>query len=1276
MQINRNDPCYCGSGKKFKKCCISKESQKDVFDSFNQNLYNAFNNPSISSQKFDSKAFFKEFNTAELLKTFAMLQVLPENHGKYLRIEDIQKQIILSDKGSKKPVDFVRLESFVSKNHARYLMEDPPENLFTQNIKTPVGNMLIFSGITEGQPFVLEQFLNVLVGDSPLLSDSFKTEALDSCLLLLMISNQIANHFKYERNLFVESTGNNLIHFPKNQDSIDYLKNSFSYSHTQIERIAKYLSCSPDLINDYVVDLKHEGFKSNDDNFNPIIYSPIVKLEDEYIIASPTNIVFACVNNVLKRAIHSDCLNTFLDYYSRNCWSYCCFAFRKMGYQRIGFDMPGNNISIPILEDVFIFDSQKIAYVSMLYDNGDSYNVAQPFSTYFGEGMEQGVTHRKSQVFNALKADIKFDKFDFFDINIVCGIGRPIGFAYERTSPKIERISFSINDLIVLEKSRKCHNLTLWNYVKALKKVNLTNPYFLDRITYFIENDESFYTSDEKIDYLILPVGNALSFKSKAFINSDEHLAIYSFKNLSQLLPVAREKLPGQLPIYSTKYYSPLFPFMVFTPCLGKGIWVKPIKDCNNPVTEKEFFDTELCIAIGYWFNEISSLIRGLADFESLNGIIIEIETTKLKELPDNISQTLDDEIIIESDQNKLIVKLNEHFYTYLFRSDNLAERILVKKLLQKVNEILGLRYIDSSLDDAKIEHILDTVIPIGLKKKIFLVVSDEEDIRIENIESMPLRKLSKYEVNSQIDDLGILLSPAPYAPKDIITLKEKTELVNLAVAHFKNELQQIADNCNNQHLLSVLITMYEASIQNREKFRLEANPMIECFGHHCNILEIVSKKNKKRVELSVSLRCLIEHIIAEPARGKESISVEDYDRLVAYMVNMINWGFISDSLRFNVADIDISLLPSGRIGTGKQFQEEVIYTYYDQKLNEDLFDYKNNVLEKLGDIPLKNEKPKTSKIDKQFKDAFEAEFEITYDNFLLIINESINSRNDWEEGYYKDTKHNFINQISEKCGLSTEIIDKFLMAFSLHNRGTVDNVTEFGFKNQDYFPWRFNRELSLLRRPILIVLLNEEEYVLFGFRTLLDFLSNLNSKILSGRFNAKSSLMNSFLRKVNDNNGKDFNIDVYNFLKRELNDSLVLKEIQINQKSKLLSTEDLGDLDILVIDFNKRKIIAIECKCINSSKTPYEMYLDFQKFIGGSKPWIPKVDKRDNWMKNNIEQISKLDKNLNNLSGFTFESIFLTNEAVPLPLVKDYNINYRFVTFYDVQRNKNIIFG
>jgi hypothetical protein len=30
MKIGRNDPCPCGSGKKYKKCCVNKLSEQEV----------------------------------------------------------------------------------------------------------------------------------------------------------------------------------------------------------------------------------------------------------------------------------------------------------------------------------------------------------------------------------------------------------------------------------------------------------------------------------------------------------------------------------------------------------------------------------------------------------------------------------------------------------------------------------------------------------------------------------------------------------------------------------------------------------------------------------------------------------------------------------------------------------------------------------------------------------------------------------------------------------------------------------------------------------------------------------------------------------------------------------------------------------------------------------------------------------------------------------------------------------------------------------------------
>ncbi|MED4986482.1 SEC-C metal-binding domain-containing protein, partial [Geobacillus stearothermophilus] len=30
MAIGRNDPCPCGSGKKYKKCCMNKQQEREI----------------------------------------------------------------------------------------------------------------------------------------------------------------------------------------------------------------------------------------------------------------------------------------------------------------------------------------------------------------------------------------------------------------------------------------------------------------------------------------------------------------------------------------------------------------------------------------------------------------------------------------------------------------------------------------------------------------------------------------------------------------------------------------------------------------------------------------------------------------------------------------------------------------------------------------------------------------------------------------------------------------------------------------------------------------------------------------------------------------------------------------------------------------------------------------------------------------------------------------------------------------------------------------------
>lgn len=82
------------------------------------------------------------------------------------------------------------LKSFFNKNYKHNYQEDPPENLFTENIMTPIGNKIIFPGLAQGQIYFLQQLINVLSMGG--FDNNILKRCLSPVLVLLTISDYIA----------------------------------------------------------------------------------------------------------------------------------------------------------------------------------------------------------------------------------------------------------------------------------------------------------------------------------------------------------------------------------------------------------------------------------------------------------------------------------------------------------------------------------------------------------------------------------------------------------------------------------------------------------------------------------------------------------------------------------------------------------------------------------------------------------------------------------------------------------------------------------------------------------------------------------------------------------------------------------------------------------------------------------------------------------------------------------------------------------------------------
>lgn len=1255
-KIGRNETCHCGSQLKYKKCCLNKTTKNISF------------NVNSNSKEED---FFSQFNKKELLATIALLKSLPQNHGKNIRLEEIQKKVLQTENQQNKSIDYKKLNEYLSKNYSFNYQEDPPENLFTENIMTPLGNMIVFPGVTEGQVYILQSLINVLSNKNSL-PDVFIKQALGMTFFLLIVSDLICTSLNYGRNLSYIDTDSNNIYFPDD----DFLNNNIKnliFNKQRLEKLFNRIHLDFSLIENFLIDVTKDDFKTNDPNENPLIFKPIIKIDDNYIIVSPTNLVFATVFNIYKLGVKHNCLDDLIKQLSKECWKQCNFILDNFGYKKINFKLIHNNL--PIYEGFYVFDTDKLAYVTYQFDDGKNYNSVYPLTPYFGEDIQNKILKHKKRTYNNLISDDDFKRYEIFNLNITLGIGRPTAIRFEVLDKKCYHLGLRMDELLILHKSNKLNNLTLYNFAKAKSEINLLNPFFLDNISMFIKNEESFYIDDNyRPDVLFVTIGNALDFKTEAIIKNNAHLGIYPIEEDFIFLPVERENLPANLPIYRTKNIDK-YSDKILSRAFDREIWIESSSDNDENEIDKNHFTTEICLAIAYWFNEIALSLNPYLKLNKIKPLIFKIDFDYIENILaefDKLDNSIDpfEQIIYSINKNVINIKLDSYFYKVIFRNDNLGEQLLIKRILYILSQIY-----DSNndpilnLDFKGIDVFIDNNIPVNQKKKLLFQISDI-DVRNnpKNLISYN-RKLSLYHINNQLDNLSKSLGYSDINKEIFLKEIEKENLLKSVIDHFQNLIKESVSKFDFEDVLTKLLGFYELIIFKREHGKFQLTPQIECFKNHCDIQKIISDDFKKNTQISLSVRCLIEYIITNPPKGSEFFNSNKFDETIALMNNIINWGFLYDEHIFNIADVNISILKSGRIGNSKDFRDKNIEPFYNEKFKEDVSDYSNAFINEHFNLPKTDEKSDYNIEKDDFELAFEDEFEIDYNNFNDVIFESTIIAFEENSSVVSKNKKDFISVLSKKLNIEFAEVEKIINTFSIVVNDN-NQINYFDAENNENYPWRFNRKLSLLQKPFVIRKNEKEERIYYGSRELYDSFMNLFTIIFSGRFNSKKSKMNSFLSSINQKKGEEFNNELFDLIKSNLDCLLIEKEITIGPKKSdiLFNSLDLGDFDILLVDTDLKKIICIESKNTNFARTPYEMNREINNFIKKSdKGWIQKVEKREKWFNENKNSIKTINNSID-YSFFTIEYVFITKEAIPLSYIK--NINYRFLTIYDIKNN------
>lgn len=113
---------------------------------------------------------------------------------------------------------------------------------------------------------------------------------------------------------------------------------------------------------------------------------------------------------------------------------------------------------------------------------------------------------------------------------------------------------------------------------------------------------------------------------------------------------------------------------------------------------------------------------------------------------------------------------------------------------------------------------------------------------------------------------------------------------------------------------------------------------------------------------------------------------------------------------------------------------------------------------------------------------------------------------------------------------------------------------------------------------------------------------------------------------KIANKRGDLFNNKVYEVLSSKKN-YIVAKKVKKINKKRISKNDgnDLGDIDILVIDNRKKVIIVCEVKDFSFAKSPYEIHLEYTKLFcdnGNKSCYVSKHKERVKWIENHIGDV------------------------------------------------------
>lgn len=1113
----------------------------------------------------------------DLCARLSALQLMPANARFRVRLEAaIHAAASLPVGGDRFKMSHGRFKSLLSSSELTQTfawMEDPIENLFCGPVLFFGGEYLVPFDQSPSQSYAFEAIANVLARRPEGIPDHVREECLGLIAAAAALGDRAMRLAGVSRYAAEESLDLDGPIFPPAGQGAD-LAAACSFTLDELSEICMKRGLPRPVLAPLVSAFADQGLAVFDSEGGPLYSRPILNRGDEYMIALPAALCSAACHQVIALCQDNACRERLVTALAEYTWDRVCGSASDLGLLLDEEVKPHGNACMGEFE----VDSDRTVVIRVAVDPFDDHD-PEVLVGSFGSASEQ---------FNTLVKEVgRLRAAGRETAGLLLLLTTTNGYMIGVLDDDSTRMCSTMSaDLFTMFSALEAgHPARLWYYLRDRELLSEQSQVIAtderDILGIYRDNDHSFYLSDgARPNAVNFVVGSGLVLLREWAERFDEH--VRAVPRMGYGWVTCRwEK--SSLPVYVPKRMPPGLALVELPRC---DLWIAV--NCESPSLTQQLAD-----AVSYWFARLAADGQRLDTPAGAHVLVLDTSGLEARFESGSITSSSARPTMVTGRQTTRIV-IADGVPPLFAPNDSTGELALVALCLEAVapsGYAASVAYLEMAATrscrmiqgiDIRREIAAD---PRGLEPPVFIEPS---------------------QTSAVLDLAGRLLSER-ISSRTLAPV----ELLNAMVVVLYELLTAALSQLSALDRIVWLVGCNESLSAESELSRLTLEGRRSCFGQFGEMEDALAKEREERDTASIACRFLVELAGCLPSGDRKSLTRATYDELLALSAQVVGFGIESDLLHFEIAEFEVSMLQSGRLGrAGGDYQDAVSqYARATMERSPDNFADSRRL-----EMPQRLREAEQAALQ-AVMNALPAELRLTIEDLGSALDVLCEIGDRTETGIVAMSRAEVRERLVTSTGEAAA--DELLELLVLHSREGFLRPPP-PHSPSDVYPWRFNRGLSYARRP-LVQVPGDDGTLVWGKRQVARSLRLLAQDLETARYKADSAEMRSAQGQVNDAAGKSFNWRVAACIGSWFPGSILIERFE--RRGSVRMPSQLGDIDVLWALPAQRLLVAVECKYLRPARTPVELASEMKSLVlgsSGSPSHVERHRRRVEWLRAN----------------------------------------------------------